>query len=184
MAIKIPLHYEIADQVMEMVKEGTHRTSVQERLTNGTIEQIVVQEKSFQTIGEIFISSADIYSGLKINAIKLVIRIQQELFMNNPLWECTDKSKSEVRSGLAQLKAKGIIKPVGDTDIYVVNPAKIRKGKPLSVYGALYEYAKKMYLKDKSWKPTTKDIRRFKAPEKVTFSPYSKELMEGYDSQD
>ena len=167
MANKIPLHYQIADKVMEIVKQGTHRTTVQERLNNGNIELIPVQEHSFQLNGEIFISSADVYDGLKVNAIKLIIRIQQELRMNNPLWECTDKDKSEVRTGLAQLKAKGIIESISDTNIFIVNPLKIRKGRPLSVYGALYEYAKRNYIANKKWKPTTEDIKRLMAPEKL-----------------
>lgn len=167
MSNKIPLHYQIADKVMELVKQGTHRSTVQERLSNGSIELIPIQELSFQAGQEIFISSADIYSNLSLGAIKLVIKIQQELNMNNPLWECPDKDRSTIRTPIAQLKRAGIIEAIDGTDIFLVNPAKIRKGRPLSVYGALYEYSKRMYLQNKRWRPTTEDIKRLKAPEKV-----------------
>ena len=178
MSKAIPLHYQIADEVMELVKQGTHRSSVQERLNNGTIELVSNEIKSFQTTGEIFISSADIYTGLSLAAMRLVIQIQQELVMNNPLWECTEKNSSKTRGALAQLKKAGIIKPILGTDIYLVNPLKIRKGKPLSVYGSLYEYAKRMYIKDPRWKPTTEDIRRLKAPEKLSLPTITeKELL-------
>ena len=140
MSKAIPLHYRIAELVMNVVKHGSHRASVQERLTNGTIEQIPIQEKSFQQFGEIFISSADIYDGLSLTAIKLVIQVQKDLRMNNPLWESTDSS-SRRRGALAELKRKEIITAIPGTDLYIVNPLKIRKGKPLSVYGALYDYA-------------------------------------------
>lgn len=163
----VPLHYRIADKVMELVKHGSHRRTVQERLNNGTIEQVSIDTTAFQINGEIFISSADIYDGLKASAIKLVIRIQKELKMNNPLWECVDKEKSEVRSGLAQLKKKGIIEPIPGTDMFIVNPAMIRKGKPLSVYGALYEYCKLKYEKDNNWRPTNADIKKFATTKNV-----------------
>lgn len=156
---------------MEMVKTGANRKMVNERLNNMTIERIDSSELTFQLTGEIFISSADIYSGLKMNAIKLVIRIQQELEMNNPLWECTDKHKREVRAALAQLKAADILESIEGTDVFLINPLKIRKGKPLSIYGSIYEYAKRMHEKDPHWKPTTEDIRRLKAPEKVMLIP-------------
>jgi len=167
MANRIPLHYQIADKVMELVKQGTHRSTVQERLSNGSIELIPVAELSFQAGQEIFISSADIYSNLSLGAIKLVIRIQQELNMNNPLWECPDKDSARTRGALFQLKKANIIEAIEGTDIFLVNPAKIRKGRPLSVYGALYEYSKRMYLADKKWRPTNNDIKRLKAPDRV-----------------
>lgn len=171
MAKRIPFHYKIAEKVMEMMKAGANRKVVHERLNNMTIERTDSSELAFQLTGEIFISSADIYNGLRINAIKLVIRIQQELEMNNPLWECTDKHKREVRSALAQLKAADILEPIEGTDVYIVNPLKIRKGRPLAIYGAMYEYAKRMYEKDQHWRPTTEDIRRLKAPEKIMLTP-------------
>lgn len=170
MSHKIPLHYQIADKVMELVKQGTHRKTIQERLSDGAIELIPIQELSFQPGNEIFISSADIYSGLSIGAIKLVIRIQQELVMNNPLWECTDKNLSRIRSALAQLKKAGIVDPIDGTNLFLINPTKIRKGRPLSVYGALYEYSKRMYEKDKKWKPTNEDIKRLRPPDKILLS--------------
>lgn len=171
MGRKIPLHYKISEKVMEILKSGTHRRSISDKISNNMIEQVASENSSFQITGEIFISSADIYNGLGLSAIKLVIQIQQELEMNNPLWECTDRSKKNIRTGLAQLKRAGIIDPIEGTDMFIVNPAKIRKGRPLAVYGALYEYSKRMWEKDKEWRPTTEDIRRLKAPEKVMLMP-------------
>lgn len=163
----VPLHYKIAEKVMELMKEGVYRKVIHERLSGNIIEQEASSNTSFQMTGEIFISSADIYKGLKIDAIKLVIRIQQELEMNNPLWECTDKDRRQTRSAIAQLKRANILEAIPGTDVYLVNPSKIRKGRPLAIYGAIYEYAKKMWEKDKNWRPTTEDIRRLKSPEKV-----------------
>jgi len=165
---KIPLHYLIADEVINLLEQGTHRNTYQDRLDNGTIQQAESELKSFVLPGEIFIASSDIYVGLSAAAIKLIIRIQQELQMNNPLWHCPDHNSGQIRSALAQLKKKGILKLIEGTDIFIVNPAKIRKGRPLSVYGALYSYAKRMYLKDKKWKPTTDDIKKLMSPKELS----------------
>lgn len=167
MGRQIPLHYQIAEKVMDLLEEGTHRQTVQERLENGTIQQFQIEDKSFQLSGEIFISSADIYTDLTLSAIKLIIQIQQELKMNNPLWECTNKDSPTGRAALALLKRKNILFPITGTDMFIVNPAKIRKGRPLSVYGALYQYSRDRYLRDKNWKITTADIRRLQAPKQT-----------------
>jgi hypothetical protein len=160
MARTAPFHYQIAALTMELLKQGRHRNTTYEKYHNGTIEIGAHTEQAFQTNSEIFISSADIYNDLSLAAIKLVIRIQQELKMNNPLWECPDKTESRIRGALSELTKKEIVYPLAGTDIYIINPLKIRKGKPLSVYGALYEYSKSKYLKDKNWRPTTSDIKR------------------------
>ena len=164
---KIPLHFQIADKVISLLAQGSHKQTYVDRLENGTIEQVQTDIKSFTLSGEIFISSADVYVGLTQSAIKLIIRIQQELVMNNPLWHCPDKSSPTVRSGLAQLKRKGILDAIDGTDIFIVNPAKIRKGRPLAVYGALYQYAKRQYSKNPKWSPTTDDIKKLISPKEL-----------------
>ena len=165
---RIPFHYIISERVMDLLEQGTHRNTAVDRLENGQITQMEVDVKSFQLSGEIFISSADIYDELSPSAIKLIIRIQKELKMNNPLWHCPDKNLRQTRSGLAQLKAKKIIEAVENTDMFLVNPTKIRKGRPLAVYGALYSYAKRMFIADKKWKPTTEDIIRLTSPKELS----------------
>lgn len=161
---KTPLHLEIAEKVMDLMEAGSQRKTYQDRLEQGTITQVQVPTKSFQLQGEIFISSGDIYDNLPWAAIKLILQIQQELVMNNPLWQCTDVSTARKRGTLKKLIDREILYKIGETDIFLVNPQKIRKGRPLSVYGALYTYAKRMYHKDKNWKPTTEDIKRLTAP--------------------
>jgi len=164
---RIPLHFTIAEEVINLLSQGTHRKSYQERLDKGIITQSESELKGFVLPGEIFIASSDIYEGLSLAAIKLVIRIQTELAMNNPLWVCPEHNSGQIRLALAQLKRKEIIKVIDGTDVFIVNPAKIRKGRPLAVYGALYTYAKRMYSKDKTWRPTTEDIKRLTSPKEL-----------------
>ena len=168
---KLALHHQIADKVMDLMSQGTHGESNSEKFSNHTIVQVKQEGKSFRLGGEIFISSSDVYDGLSNNAIKLVIQIQRELKMNNPLWEFKDKANPRMRTALAQLKRNDIIEAIKGTNMFIVNPAKLRKGKPLSVYGALYDYARKKYSKDRKWRPTSEDIKRFSSPHHVTLLP-------------
>jgi hypothetical protein len=67
---------------------------------------------------------------------------------------------------LAQLKKRRIITSLGN-DMYWVNVFMIRKGKPLTILAAAYEYSKKRYDMDPGWRPSKQDIRRFRAPGNV-----------------
>ncbi len=167
MAKYAPVHHFIADKIISTLAEGTHRATKQERLIDSSIEAIHIKDNSFQLQGEIFISDASIYDGLTLAAIKVVIQIQKELKLNNPLWECPSKDRSQMRSALALLKRKEIIDPIPGTDIFYVNVTKIRKGKPLSALGALYMLCKSAWEQNKSWRPTTNDIRRLSARERI-----------------
>lgn len=164
---RVPLHYRIAAKIMELMKYASTRKMVYERMNGTVIEQVESADNGFHTGGEIFISNASVYKDLSPAAIKIIIEIQEELVMNNPLWECKDKSKAHTRLALAQLKQKGIIEAIDETDIFIVNPAMIRKGRPLAIYGALYDYAERQYTMNKHWKVTTEDIKRFVAPKSV-----------------
>ncbi len=92
-----------------------------------------------QTTGEDFrinqaivIVDPNLWDGLSTAATKLVIQIQQEMKMNNVFWTCTDASKRNVRVALSELKQKGIIFLTEKTGVFIINPLKIRRGKPLS----------------------------------------------------
>lgn len=164
---KIPLHFMLAEEVLKLMAQGSYRKIYQDRLDNGTILQVESDVKGFSLPGEIFIASADIYDNLSAAAIKLIIDIQKQLQMNNPLWCCDPSNSSRLRSAIAQLKKNNILKPIAGTDIFIVNPAKIRKGRPLAVYAALYSYSKRMYKQNPKWKPTTQDIKRLLSPKEI-----------------
>ena len=159
----MPTHLRIADEVLTLAVKGKELNSRQESLKNGIYTQ-TIGDKSFFLKQEIVISDISVYDGLDINAIKLLIQIQQELKINNPLWECNDKSRSQVRDAIAQLKNKNILKVIGE-NIYLINPAKIRRGKPLACLVALYSYSKKKWLKDKNWRLSNRDIKNLSVPD-------------------
>jgi hypothetical protein len=166
----IPLHHRITEKIYELEKCGYHRKDTLEKLTNGEVESLEQSVPSFRLKGEMFICSVDVYEGLTFPALKLVIRIQKELKMNNPLWECKNSGPNDghIRGALALLKRQNIIEAIKGTELFIVNPAMIRKGKPLTVYTAFFEYCKKRCLKDVNWKPTSADIKDLRLSRKAT----------------
>lgn len=172
----IPLHYYLAEKVMNILEQGSRKRTYSEDVIDGKISQIKHEEESMVFYQPIFIASADVYNDLSLAAIKLVIRIQQELEMNNCFWECTDCDHRNVRAAIAQLKRKGIIERLTGTTLFYVNPLMIRKGRPLTAIGATYQYAKQQWLKDKKWKPTNADIKRLSKPEAIPVASLSLEL--------
>lgn len=166
----IPLHLTVADLIIRLTKLGSEREATMENFEGDKLVKNKSQIKGFQLQGDFFICSSDLYEGLTPTAIRLVYKIQQELMMNNPLWQCADKKSAHTRATLALLKKKEIIYPIPGTDMFIVNPAKIRKGRPLSSLAALYKRAVKAYEKDRNWKPSEKDIVRMTAPDEVSVS--------------
>lgn len=161
MAQKPPFHVHLADKLLNLMQLGS--LSKQNQITPSQAGYTVGGiTRSFRLHQEITIMDRSLYDGLSIGAIKLVLRIQQELELNNPLWECS-QPKSDVRRHLAELKRNDIIESIPGTDMYIVNPAKIRRGHPLITLGALYEYCKRQYAADKHWKISNVDIRALRS---------------------
>lgn len=158
MARPIPVHYKISDRIMDLLSKGYQGRSSQERMEGIKYTQVPTPDEGFMLRQELTILDIHIYDDLQLNAIKLLIQIQQELQRNNPIWECKDTHKSEVRAGLAQLKQKDILEPLND-NIFIVNPEKIRRGKPLACLAAIYQYSKKKWQQNKSWRISSTDIK-------------------------
>jgi len=164
---RIPLHLIMSNKIIRLLNQGSNRTSTQELIENNQLVQKKTDTKGFQLNGDIFICSRDLYEGLTPTAVRLVMQIQRELEMNNPLWEYSDKESSHNRKALALLKKKDIISAIPGTDLFIINPAKIRRGRPLTIYAALYKLADKAFAKDKNWMPSSKDIRGLSTPDNI-----------------
>jgi len=165
MANSQPIHYELADMIIEMMSKGSHRRVSHDKVnTSGHYESFQMDSATFMLDQEIAIVDLTIYDDLKLNGIKLLIKIQKELQVNNPIWEFKEKHLSESRSGLVQLREKDILRQINSTDFYIVNPEKIRRGKPLAVLASIYTYCKNQYEKDKRWRLGSADIKRLVTP--------------------
>lgn len=169
---KTPFYHRLELKMYELIKHGKFRKSKQEVLSNGTFETVESKTPTFFLTGDFVICSADLYNGLTPAAIKLVLRIQKELVMNNPLWELEHNGANQgaLRSPLRLLKEKDIIEAVVGTSLFIVNPAKIRKGGALTGYATLLERTLKGLRKNADWKPSKKDIIALQASKQVKLS--------------
>lgn len=156
-----PLHLMLASMIDELIEAGFFIKTAGEGYSNGLISQIQHDHASFYTKGSGIVVDPKIYEGLDNPAILFLVNIQKEIVPNNPLWHLPVKARnSSVRSILAELKRREILFTISGTDMFVINPIKMRKGKPLSIYGSLFAYSKAKYEKNKRWKATSDDIKR------------------------
>lgn len=185
MSKKTPLHLILSEMLLEMMAKGVKRKAVHDNINDNKDTYIKSQsnDKTFALDQEIVITDITIYHELKLNAIKLLISIQMELKMNNPLWECTTKHLSETRSGISQLVNKNILIPL-DNDIYIVNPEKMRRGRPLTPLIALYAYSKNKFTENKNWKISSADIKRLHLPDIQQFIELKPKNDYGYEIVD
>ncbi len=162
-----PIHWLLANKMMELIAKGTHRAVYGDQMNNGTYSQHKMASNNFSLNQEIVIVDQTVYHELTMGALKMLIQIQMEMKPNNPLWVCKDKGRTTVRQAIAQLKSKDILWSVGNTDMFIVNPEKIRRGRPLASLAALYRYCQLKWEEDKNWRISEEDIRRLTTPDQV-----------------
>lgn len=167
-----PFHQRLEQKMYELMKYGKFRRGKQEVLSNGTYETVESKTPTFFLNGNYVICSTDLYDGLTPAAIKLVLKIQIELEMNNPLWEIEHNGDNQgaLRSTLRLLKEKDIIEAITGTSLFIVNPAKIRRGGALTGYAALLERSLRWIRKNADWEPSKNDLIALKASKKVRLS--------------
>jgi hypothetical protein len=75
-----------------------------------------------------------------MGAIKLLLfRIQPEMKMNNVFW-VAGRTDSNTRTAISALKKAEILIPAAEVGHYIINPFKLRRGKPLSTITASLQH--------------------------------------------
>lgn len=80
-------------------------------------------------------------------ACKLVLDIEQNLKMNNPLWYCAEFKKSQYRKALDELEELQVLKRLRGSGMCFIFPNKIRRGYLIDIIGALEHYLNKQRKK-------------------------------------
>lgn len=170
MARRKPFYTFIADLYMALEVRGQLRPSYTNESDSG-IYSVTEGQRSWKLTQSITIVDTSLPKSLKSSAaIRLFLEIISDLPMNNPLWECLTKDKRQTRIGLAELKQLLILIPVPGTDLYIVNPEKIRRGDPLGILASLYQYALEQYKIDPHWWPTSADVQTLSRARQVIVS--------------
>jgi hypothetical protein len=108
-------------------------------MTNGVYTQEIGQEESVLLTSVVIVDS-NLYHGLPMGAIKLLLfRIQPEMKMNNVFW-VAGKVDCNTRGAICALKKTGILIQTELTGQYIINPAKLRRGKPLAAVTASIQH--------------------------------------------
>ncbi len=150
----------------ELRAKGVHRRSAQDVLQNGQYSAVKSSVPSFTLSQEIVITDQSLFDELSPKAVFQVIQIMKSLAPNNPLW-VRDKDTAHMRTVLAELRRADILRPLTTDGVYLVNPEKIRKGRPMGVLAALFMYCRDRYNADKHWRLSAMDVRRLRVPDSV-----------------
>ncbi len=131
---------QIAFDLSDAVKKGKVHTDY----TDGGI-----YEHSATEIDDLFLKDAvaiidlELFNGLSAHSCKFLLRIIQEMKMNNVFWICPAVTTSRHRASIAELKRHNILAPTEKPLLFIINPFKLRRGKPLSsIMSSLHYYHK------------------------------------------
>lgn len=96
--------------------------------TDGPEESVLLNAVAIVDVG--------IFLGLPSHAVRLLVtRIIPEIKRNNVFWHY-ESTNSHDRAALAALKRAEIIFATDDVGYYIVNPFKLRRGKPMRAIAA------------------------------------------------
>ena len=172
----IPVHFKLSEMLLELMRKGKTRKTTHESIKDGHF-QLTSGSNQFFIDQPITILDRNIYDDLPIAAIKIILLIHKDLEINNPIWECKDNDKRETKAAIVHLKRKEILIPISGTDLYIVNPEKIRRGKSLSGLAAIYDYSKRKYDRDHRWRISAVDIKRLNVPESLDIFDHDAESV-------
>lgn len=124
-----------------MISVQMSRTTV----TDHGISDETLDQEQYISRQDIIIADQELYAKCTSAEWHVIGRITYDLKMSNALWKCPDdlKKSSSARKAIKGLLDKNIIAKTKATQIYVVNPTAIRRGKDwkvaLSTAQAIYD---------------------------------------------
>jgi len=93
----------------------------------------------------VVVVSPELLLTLSTRACRLIIRIMNEMKMNNLFWVVkSEDSTSHLRGAIAELKRVEVLFETDQPGLYIINPYKLRRGKPMaSVMASIQHYFKR-----------------------------------------
>lgn len=74
----------------------------------------------------------ELFDNLSAHACKFLLRIIKEMKMNNVFWIAPNALHSRHRAAVAELKRHEILLHTEQQNLFIINPFKLRRGKPMS----------------------------------------------------
>ncbi len=128
---KPDLYKQLLELLYLMQVSGEKVQVTTDGLSGGVYSREAIGE-DFRIQQAIVIMDPDLWKNLSAAGIKLVIQIQSEMKMNNVFWRAADTEKKNVRTAIAELKRETILIQTETAGLYIINPFKMRRGKPMS----------------------------------------------------
>lgn len=129
---KNSVYYQLLDIAFKLSEASKVLPTSQDNVMGHTYERSEGPDETV-LLNAVAIVDVSIFTHLPAGAVKLLVtRIIPELKRNNVFWHCDSSSNSKLRAALAALKRADILYSTETTNYYIVNPFKLRRGKPMS----------------------------------------------------
>lgn len=128
---KSPTYYLMLESYLKAVAKGSLQVSHKESADSTSYEQIETIE-TFKIFQDISIIAQKFMDDLETAELKMVMKIVNDLKMNNALWYHKPKDSRDYKT-IASLVKRDLLIKTEDSNIFVVNPEFIRRGTIASV---------------------------------------------------
>lgn len=139
---KIDLYHQLLDLVFTLsqaVKKGPVNV---DSTANGVYTNESTDIDDYYLKDAVAIVDLKLFNGLTAHACKYLLGLMEQMKMNNIFYIHKDPNANERRS-LAELKKHGILFPTEKVGLYIINPVKLRRGKPMAtIMASLHHYHK------------------------------------------
>ena len=134
---KISLEHQLL-RLQYALNTSVSKTKVRvDELSGSTYNHRQTAEDDYYLAQAVAIIDLDLFDNLSAHATKFLLRLIKEMKMNNVFWKDNpDTSTANDRRSIAELKKAEILLSTEYRYLYIINPFKIRRGKPLSIINA------------------------------------------------
>lgn len=137
---KTSLYHQLLDLAYSL-SQSVEKGDVYADKINGQLYEHGAVAEDYFLRQAVVIISPELFNPLSAGACKLLIRIMNEMKMNNVFWLSGDLDASRTRTAVAELKKHEILIATEKPGLFIINPFKLRRGKPMaSIMASLAHY--------------------------------------------
>ena len=142
---KIPIRQMLLELAVDVSMNVVKRDVTVDTIHPGGLYEHSTVAEDYSLQQAIVIVAPDLLLTLSTRACRLLIRIMNEMKMNNIFWLVKPgESTSHLRGAIAELKRKDVLVETDQSGLYIINPYKLRRGKPMaSVMASIQHYFKR-----------------------------------------
>jgi hypothetical protein len=135
----IPLKHQLLDLAYKLSQEVEEGPVNRDNISGGMYSHESTEAKDYFLKSPIVIMDVKLFRGLTARACKLLMIIMEEMQMNNVFW-LTAKTDPHRRQAICELKRHGILIATERAGLFIINPFKLRRGKPMAAVMASIDH--------------------------------------------